>query len=398
MDNSITNFKVGFDSKYQDIFGKSLTAKKIANFRLESQLSWGKSVDRAKLVLDAVKVRAITRQVDRTIDAISDGKDTLTVNKQFGASFPIDDWDELQSGPLKTGENAGREIALKVKRFVDADVFNEVTNAYATFGDGDIGGTAGNPITLSTTNAVQVITTLLAKLQANNQENNGDFVIVMDPYMASIINQTVIGKSIEMAGTALKNGYAGPLVGFQTYISNNLKGTATLNVATTATAGDTVTINGVVFTFQAAVGATAGNVVLGANATASRQNLIAAINGAAGAGTTYVEVSTANRTILDNSRITATESGTEILLVGVGASRLTLAETLTAAADVWSKNMIHCYAGRKSQIDVVMQQDVKTTFRDEPKQRTTNVLIDALYGIKTFPDGAQQFLDLQIAR
>ncbi len=398
MANTLTAFKVGFANKYQDIFGKSLVAAKVASFRLEKELTWGKSVDRAKLVLDAVKVRSITRQVDRTIDPISDGKDTLTIDKQYGASFPIDDWDELQAGPLKTGETAGKEIALKVKRFVDADILSETRNAAATFDDGDIGGTPGNPITLTTANAIQVISTMLAKLQAANQENNGDFVIVMDPFMAGIINQTVIGKSIEMAGTALKNGYSGPLVGFSTYVSNNLTGYAELKVATQATAGDTVTVGGVTFTYVTPIGATPGNVLIGADATASRQNLMNAINGGAGAGTTYVEVSAANRAKLDAIRATAVEASTSLQVTFIGGSRVTVAETLTAVADIWTKNRIHVYAGRRNAIDVVMQQEVKTTFRDEPKQRTTNVLIDALYGYKTFPDGAAQFLDMQIAR
>ena len=47
---------------------------------------------------------------------------------------------------------------------------------------------------------------------------------------------------------------------------------------------------------------TAGNVLKGANDAAALANLAAAINGAAGAGTTYVEVSAADRAKLKNVR------------------------------------------------------------------------------------------------
>lgn len=51
---------------------------------------------------------------------------------------------------------------------------------------------------------------------------------------------------------------------------------------------DTVTIEGRVYTFKTTLGATANNVLRGADATASRNNLMSAINGTSGAGTTYV--------------------------------------------------------------------------------------------------------------
>ena len=58
---------------------------------------------------------------------------------------------------------------------------------------------------------------------------------------------------------------------------------------TTIAAADTVTIAGVVFTFVAALSAPVvpNEVLVGISDSASLDNLIAAINGAAGAGTTY---------------------------------------------------------------------------------------------------------------
>jgi hypothetical protein len=160
--------------------------------------------------------------------------------------------------------------------------------------------------------------------------------------------------------------------------------------------GEIITIGGVPFTMKTALGGVAGQVLIGANLAASLTNLAAAVNASAGAGTTYVELSTANRTIItDTLRLTTTAGATTITLVGVGSGRLSLAET--GANFSWTSNFVHAYAGQAGGIDVVIQQDPKVTLREEPKQRTTNYLNDALYGVKVFDDRAKTFVDLQIS-
>jgi hypothetical protein len=136
--------------------------------------------------------------------------------------------------------------------------------------------------------------------------------------------------------------------------------------------------------------------LIGANLAASLTNLTAAINASAGAGSTYVELSTADRTtITDTLRLAATATSTTVTIVGTGSGRLALAETAANAS--WTSNFVHAYAGQAGGIDLVVQQDPKVTLREEPKQRTTNYLNDALYGVKVFDDRAKTFVDLQIA-
>ncbi len=394
---SFAQFRTAYSPKFQDILTKSLIGMKIANTRLESELSWGTTVQRNILDLTNTEVRDVTRYSDRNIAELGDSAETIVVNKQKAVDFKLDSWDQLQMKPLQIGETAGKQCALKLRRYIDADILAETLNGFDSFDDGDIGGTAGNPITLTTTNLPLVISDLQAKLISNNIEENGDLVLVVDPYVGSIINQTIIGKEISLTDLTLKNGYSGPLLSFKVYISNNLTFTGILTLSAQPVATNTVTIAGVVFTFVAAVGATAGNVLIGADAAATQANLIAAVNGAAGAGTTYVALSTANRAKLTDLRVVATSVGTTMVIKATGAGRISVSETITDAADVWSKKQIHCYAGRAKSIDVVVQQDVMPEPRKEPRQKTVNMLTDALYGLKTFADGAQKFLDLQIA-
>lgn len=398
---SLAQFRTAFSPKFQDILQKSLVGWKVANTRLESDLSWGTTVQRNILDMSGVQVRDVVRYTDRTIGTLADSSETIVINKQKAADFALDSWDKLQMKPLQLGENAGKQCALKLRRYIDADLLNETLNAFDTFDDGDLGGTAGNPITLIPTgtseNVGKTFSDLQAKLVSNNIEENGDLVLVIDPYTASAINQNILGKNIALTDLTLKNGYAGPILSFKTFISNNLTFTGILTLTEQPSNTNTVTIGTVVFTFVSSLGSTAGNVLIGNDAAASQANLIAAVNGAAGAGSTYVALSAADRAKLTDLRVVATSVGTTMVIKAIGAGRLACSETITHATDVWSKKMVHCYAGRAKSVDAVIQQDVMPEPRKEPRQKTVNMLTDALYGLKTFADGAQNFLDLQIA-
>lgn len=394
---AVSNFAEAYKGRYQDILQKTLVGKAIASTQLKADLKFGDKVHRFALNTDGVIVRDITRYADRTIDALTDSDETLDIDKQKGLAFAIDDWDELQAGPLQIGETAGQRDAFKLAQYIDGDIFDEVTNAYDTLDTGDISAAdagAGTPIALTTTNAVQVYTTLQAKLRSNNVTENGNMSVVLDPYHAAVFYQTIIGKELSLSETVLKNGYAGPILGYKTRLSNNMKANVTLTISQQVSESDTVTIAGVTFTFNATPSG-AGSVDIGSDAQGSLDNLIVAINGGA-VGTTYIALSAADRAKLVNARITAVKSGTTLLnLTGFG--RFTYAEALTHASNVYSLGRINSFAGKEGSIELVLQQEPKVTERLESKQRTTNVMVDALYGKKTFSDGKQNFLNLQLA-
>jgi hypothetical protein len=56
----------------------------------------------------------------------------------------------------------------------------------------------------------------------NNVKDNGDFVAVVTPAVASVIEQKAVASGFNVADSAFKNGYAGDFMGFKIYISNNL--------------------------------------------------------------------------------------------------------------------------------------------------------------------------------
>lgn len=398
---SLTDFKPQFDNAYEEIFQKVLVAKKIANMRFEPILRYGESVERVAYDLSAVRVRSVTRGAASTIDSLTDTSELLNINLEKEAVFFISDGEVTQAGPLNPGEVIGGQVAIKVAIDFDARFFAEVLNATQTFDTGDLTTLASNgtPITLNSTTVPQMVTRMPAKLRRANQTLT-NLALVIDSYGASDMSQFLLGKNIDLAASVFANGYTGDVSNAQMFVSENLTGTSVLGLATQPTDGDTVTIQGVVFTFKTVLGVTAGNVLIGASADAARANLAALINTPGTSTAEGVALSSANQIILtDVLKLTAVNdnAANTMTITGIGSGRMTVSDTLTAGGDSWTLTAVHAYFGKKGAIDAVLQNVKEVDMRETADRRGTNVFSSYLGGIKTFADGAQKFLNVLIA-
>lgn len=109
---------------------------------------------------------------------------------------------------------------------------------------------------------------------------------------------------------------------------------ATLSIATQPTDGDTITIGSVVYTWKTAITAGARSVLIGISATTARDNLIAAINLAAGLGTEYSAATT------KNTDVSAADSTGDDLIVtsligGQTGNLIAKATNLNDGTDDW---------------------------------------------------------------
>lgn len=402
---ALSAFKRAFDNTYQEFFPKVLIAMRIANTRLQEQLTFGQSVDRVKYDISSVDVQDITVHTDMSIDSVTDTRETLTVDQWKGVAFPLAEKETVQAGPLNPGTVIGGQTAIKLATYVDADVLYETTNASQTFDTGDLTTLAstGTPITINATTTPQMATRMPAKLRSDNQMLQ-NMAFVVDSYGIGDIFQYLLGKDADFTSALFQNGYVNQqFASAEVFVSENLTGEAVCSIATNPTDGDTMTVNGVVFTFEDTL-ATAGGLHIGTTVDDTRANAAVAMNAigtaiAETATTGYQVLSAADQDTWNNLRITATDSASAdtLTIVGKGSGRLTVAETFTDGTDAWGNNFIHAYFGKKGAIDAVIQKDVKVDMRPEPKQPTHNVISRVLYGIKTFTDGTRKFLDVQIS-
>lgn len=394
---SLTNFKPQFDNAYEEIFQKTLVASEVMNSRYEATLKYGQSVERVIYDISGVLVRSVTRGAASTIDTISDSNELLTVNLEKEAVFHVSDGEATQAGPMNPGEKIGGEIGMKVSIDLDARCFAEVRNALFKFDTGDLttGASSGVPITLSSTTVPQMVSRLAAKLRYKNQQTGTDNVLVIDSYGASDITQYVMGKNIDLAGSVFQNGYSGDISNAQMYISENLTGEIVLTTTGTFSDGETIVINGVTLTAKTAIGATAGNFLIGADAPTSLTNLAGLINNPGTTSANQVALSAANQTLFTSTlKLAAVAATASIDVVGIGSGRMIASETAANASLV---SYINAYFGKRGAIDLVVQDTKAVDMRQTADRRGTNVFSSYLAGIKTFADGAKKFLCVLIA-
>lgn len=382
----------------QDVFLKKSVAMVIAQNESRA-ISYGKTYKRNYSSVLATDVpNVVVRGSDMTVRDVSDTTETLTVDKQFGIVISINDWDELQSayGLAMTYGNQYGEI---MKSQMDADVLYEVVNSFSTVDAGDTGGTAWQGIDLSTSNVLNTVMAATKKLHTANVWDT-DFVAAVSPKFENIIGLYYGAKVTDLGDDVSLNGYFNKIAGFKLYSTNNLTCSAVLALGVQPTANDTVTIQGVTFTFVSSIGATAGNVLIGADVDATRTNLATLINAPWTTTANGVALSTANASTF-TARVTSVNDNTANTLTVYfkGANSLTTSSSLTSGSNLWTaalKKQLNVF-GIRNKCTTLIAQKMPTVERTRiPLQFGDYIKNGMLYGVKTFKDNAQRMVKVEI--
>ena len=302
---------------------------------------------------------------------------TLTVDTYKYAADEIDDTDASQT-PYSLPEHSSKSIRRGLMNKVEQKFNSEFANARHSI--------SSSPVVVDSTNVIDIFAEATGTL--------GSF----DAPIATAMRSAVLGpktiakllasKAIRESGLGdrvMENGLIGPYLGYNVVQNNNLPWSASLAIGTQPTDGDTVSVAGVTFTFKTTLGSTAGNVLIGASATTARANLAAAVNGTSGAGTTYVELSNENKYLLREKRGVAATSDASMAFTGFGD--ISVSETLTASADVWSAQRQTSIFMVRGAIDLVLQLKGLEIVR---KEAGFADIVKGMIGVgtKTFNDGA----------
>jgi len=382
------NFIKHFSTTYEEIFQKVTVSDAVTNSRFESKLSYGQTVTRFTLA-DNIRIRDVVNDYDdRVIDNLEDGEELLTINKQKSANFRISRKDRIQNGPLSAAAVQGGRVAKKMAIQVDSDVFSQVSDAYTTFDTGDLTGLGSNgtPIVFADGNLYSTLTKLRAKLRRNNIGLEGT-VFVMDSFATAVVEANRLGKEISSAETTFRNGFAGKVLSSQWFVSENLTGEAVMSASANPANGDTFVIEGITWTIAASPADDSNEILRGANTAATMANIVAEIN-----NPTKMDADDQIK-MEDALQLSATVVGGKVVFLGIGAGRLNIAVTGTFAID---KNFIHAYFGKRSTIDLVMQDKMSIFETQEPRKPVKNYLTEFIYGYDVFEDSKQQYIDVLI--
>lgn len=284
---------------------------------------------------------------DTTTDGTYTAGSNDSTDESFTVSTQIISSEKIKSGDAMashyglnsiTARNHANALARREDQMMFAALSSTLSNSVT---DGDLasatnsGGT--NAIIVSKANAEEVVDLALQKAYESLMPQDEDVVAVLDFKTARFMKEFLTGTGASVADESLRNGfgYFGQTAnGITVFTSQLIEQEVVLSLATQPTADDTVVVNGVTFTFKASPSA-AGEVDLGADVDATRANLAAAINGGSGAGSDYIEISTANRKAYKLSFVSATNDDTANTLTIKCYGTLTVSETLTDGTDAF---------------------------------------------------------------
>jgi hypothetical protein len=317
---------------------------------------------------------------------VSTTDESLTVDRATHAEsihINIDDTEKAQLKDQDLVSVYGDDLGAAMRDSVEKRWVSNITSIHT------IGSTA-SPVDFSGANILDVVEDGLGLVDVADVDDI-QRVILMGPRAYRAVEKATANRETSLGDATYLNGYAArPLMDSMIVWSNNLPWSATLTLsAANPSAGDTVTIAGATFTFRA-VPALPGEVDIGADATGSAANLLAAITGGAGAGTAYIPVSSMQQMYLQrNRRIAGVNTAGVIAFTGFGD--IGVASTMTNASNRWSAQVSKMFFTAVGATDLALQLDGGLEM-SRPKPMTGEAHFSRISGVilhnsKTFTDG-----------
>lgn len=384
----------------QQVFYKQNVALKICDVSFKSELSFWDTLHRSYRSTD--EVSKYVRGTDIDIDDKTGTRESLVINQEYANGFYIDKMDAIQSA-YKLAVNYWKDNGELLSNQVDSVVLWEYANAGATIDDGTLWGTATNGISLTTSNLLDLVSSVKKQFRKNNVPIS-DLKAVVSPEFEEVLikygaeRETALWDSITSGGSFYR------LFDFEFYCSNQLTGSAVLALGNTVTNGDTVTIAWQTFTFVTSIWTTPWNVLIGADADASRANLATLINNPTTTTSTGVAIGSGstnkNTYRIFQNNITATDDSTANTLTVVqnGIGKIEVSSNLTNTSNTWTatKQKQHNLFMKHWAIALVVQKEPTISVTQPSRKLWQNYLNAVLFGTKTFNDGAKKLVNVEL--
>jgi hypothetical protein len=373
-----------------DKFYKTTFFRAICSFKEEALVKGsGRIVDRP--YLSDIVAESYVKGTAATAQDATATTDPLTLDQFYDVLMYFDDVDVMQN-KYDTAKLYADEAGLRIGVKFDAHVLYEAINANSAVDDADMGGTSNYGISLGLTNIDQTFGEINEALDSLNVPEEERF-LVLTPLFYNKLWQRIAGKDSMLGDRSGETGMIGTYGSLKLYKSNNVTGTArwTPGDALTPTDGETLTIEGITFTWKTTIGATAGNVLAVTDMPTSIDNLVALINNGGAtsdAGVSNVSLSTANQRAVQNW--VAVDGATYVTIYVKGTPSLTVTGSQTA--DTWDAEYTSqvCLAGRKGAINAAIQTrgngiiDTAMASTVSAGKRGINVMPLLVGGVKTF--------------
>lgn len=193
---------------------KSLVSAAVTNYRFDPNLKIGDTLHFSYFSGDNTVVSYTPFDTITNHETMETTGEQLQVDTKPLLRKQVDNIEELYTN-LSAQVELADEAAYALKDYMDQDILSQVLNANDALFDADL-------TTIDGDNVINMMTTARKELREANVEDGGDWISIITPAIAEQIELKATDKGFQVADATLRNGHAGPFVGYNIYISNNL--------------------------------------------------------------------------------------------------------------------------------------------------------------------------------
>jgi len=391
MANTLTALnKESWEKEVQMLLNKRLVALRIAE---NISVKDGDTIH--KPYFAGLYPQSYTKGSDLTILDLATTDESYNIDKYEAVAGYVDKVDAIQNSH-DARKIYTDEMVTDLKTRIDGNILAEYSNANSTVDAGDVGGSSGTAIALSTGNVVKTFMQA-AKYLDNLEVSEEERFAILSPSFIALLEEMVAGKDTSMGDdvTVRGAGFMMNRFGFNIYKSTNLAYTARWTPANQPSDGDYIDINGVRITFETGSIDAAGKVKSETSVEVTLNNLVAFLNApSTSVSGQYMALSQEDVRKLKN--LVATDGTTYLGLTVKGGGEITVAASETN--DPWSVRTMHNLFGQRGATQLGMQLQPSIGFNQEPKRPlgSGNLVALDIYGYKTWLRNKDKLVDVQI--
>ncbi len=204
-----------WSKKLLKIFNKTVVMANLVNRDFEGEITSAGDVVHVRTFGD-VTVNNYTRDMTISFQSLTDPMVDLLIDQQKYFAFKVDDLDKAQANVDILEGYAGR-AAIAIRDVVDSRLIGHYTDVDA----GNVIGTDGAPITLTSANIYGYITQLAEKLDNSNAPQEGRNLVITPKFKTLLLQSTEFTRATSLGDNVIQNGYIGNVAGFGVHVTTN---------------------------------------------------------------------------------------------------------------------------------------------------------------------------------
>ena len=199
---------------------KTLVAMDVANLELSDTVKYGDTIH--KQYFASLSAQTYVPGTAFTAQAQDWTTDDLNVSAYKTVAVYVDDVEEIQAN-VSSRTQLQTEIAYQLRDAMDTHILARTKDGTDCEADDLVpGGVDSHAISATTANIISIFSKARQKLRTANVSETGDWIAILSPAQAQLIESKATAVGYNVADATLRNGYAGDFMGFRIYISNNV--------------------------------------------------------------------------------------------------------------------------------------------------------------------------------